>query len=253
MIALISDIHSNIEALTAVLDDIRQKDIEKIVCLGDVVGYGPNPEETADLIRDNCNICLKGNHDEAVTEGKADDFRPQARSAAVWTQKILKPNSNDSDPIKVERWEWLSNLPELVQDDNNCTYVHGSPRLPTKEYIFPKDAQNFAKMNGLFKDIDSKIIFGGHSHIPGVWTSRGEFYSPDDLCSIYMLNDVQIYVNVGSVGQPRDNNVEASYVTFDSDTIVFRRVPYNYEATAEKILSITELDDFFAKRLSIGR
>jgi predicted phosphodiesterase len=253
MFALISDIHSNIEALTVVLADIREKGIDKIVCLGDVVGYGPNPAETADLVRENCQLCLKGNHDEAVTEGKADDFRPQARSAAMWTQKVLEPGEADvNDTEKNERWNWLCGLPEIIHQDG-VTFVHGSPRLPTKEYIFPRDADNFAKMNGLFKNLDSKVIFGGHSHIPGVWTSKGEFYSPDDLCSIYMIQDVQIYVNVGSVGQPRDNNVDASYVTFDNDTVVFRRVPYNHEKTAEKILAVEELDDFFAKRLSIGR
>lgn len=252
MIALISDIHSNIEALTAVLKDIKDKGIEEIVCLGDVIGYGPNPKETADLIRENCRLCLRGNHDEAVTEGTADDFRPQARAAAQWTQSVLEPKEDEKDKDTIERWNWLCGLPEIIHE-NECTFVHGSPRLPTKEYIFPRDAQNFAKMNGLFKNVTSKIIFGGHSHIPGVWTSKGEFYSPDDLCSIYMLSDIQVYVNVGSVGQPRDNNTHASYITFDSDTVVFRRVPYNYEKTAEKILAIDELDDFFAKRLSIGR
>lgn len=251
MLAIISDIHSNIEALNAVLEDIRAKEIPDIVCLGDVVGYGPNPAECADLIRESCKFTLKGNHDEAVVDGTAEDFRPQARAAAMWTRSMLMPG-DDKSPEAVERWEWLKSLPEIVTE-NGVTFVHGSPRSPTKEYIFPRDAQNFGKMSALFQNPEAQILFGGHSHIPGVWTAGGEYYSPDDLCNIYMVSSVKIYVNVGSVGQPRDNNTHASYVTYDGDTIVFRRVPYDNKSTAEKILGIEELDDFFAKRLFIGR
>jgi predicted phosphodiesterase len=251
MLAIISDIHSNIEALHAVVEDIRAKDIDNIVCLGDVIGYGPNPKECIDLVRAVCRFTLKGNHDEAVMEGAADEFRPQARSAAMWTRKLLDVDQ-DSSPEAEERWKWMATLPEIVQE-GPVTYVHGSPRLPTKEYVFPRDAQNFGKMQALFQDPECRILFGGHSHIPGVWTLSGEYYSPDDLCNIYMTSDVKVYVNVGSVGQPRDNNPNSSYVTFDGDTIVFRRVPYDHKSTADKILAIEELDDFFAKRLYIGR
>ena len=251
MLALISDIHSNTEALGAVLEDIRAKDIKDIVCLGDVVGYGPNPVECVDMIREATRFCLQGNHDEAVTEGGGEDFRPQAKLAAEWTRSVLEPKQ-DADAVIKDRWQWLSQLPK-VKKEGDVFFVHGSPRQPTKEYIFPRDAQSPSKMSALFNDPTVRVIFGGHTHIPGVWTRGGEFFSPDDLCNIYMVGESPVYVNVGSVGQPRDNNTHSSYVTFDGDTIVFRRVPYNHEATSAKILAIKELDEFFAKRLALGR
>ncbi len=247
MQAIISDLHSNMAALTVVLEDIRSKGITEILCLGDVIGYGPEPEEALDLAQ-GWKLILQGNHEEALLTD-ANNFNVRARDAINWTRKKLDLDSDD--PEKTVRWSFLEKLVPM-QTVGNVLYVHGSPRAPTTEYIVPRDGMDKRKMTDIFSRFEH-ICFVGHSHIPGVYTQEG-FSSPSELCDIYMCEPAKkVLINVGSVGQPRDGDNRASYVTFDGEAVVFRRLPYDIERTAKKIYAIPELDRFLGDRLKEGK
>ena len=248
MIAIISDLHSNQEALEAVLEDIRSRNVERVYCLGDVVGYGPNPGECLDLIK-QCNVTIMGNHDEAVLFG-AKDFNLRAEMAVEWTRKSLEDNPTGSPEVQ-QRWEFLKQLAEIHEEDS-ITYVHGSPRKPLREYVFPRDVHDRRKISDIFSRIKS-ICFVGHTHVPGIFTEDMRYAHPSELYNIYMLDSRKTLFNVGSVGQPRDGNNQACYVTFDGDSVVFRRVPYDMEKTIQKIYAIPALDDSLGDRLREGR
>ncbi len=248
MIAFISDIHSNLAALEAVLGDIRAKKIDEIVCLGDVVGYGPDPEACIDLLKDLKTVLL-GNHDEAVLTGEASDFNLRARRAADWTRQRLSDNIHN-DPLKQERWNFLERM-ESIRQEGNVTYVHGSPRNPTKEYVIPRDATNHGKMKDIFDQIPH-LCFGGHTHLPGVFTEKFEFFSPQDLHNIYIPDSSKAFVNIGSVGQPRDGDIRACYATYDGESVVWRRVEYDVDKTVQKIHAIDALDRSLGDRLLEG-
>ena len=144
--AIISDIHANIEALTAVLSHIADQNIPDIVCLGDVIGYGPNPRECIEIIA-NARFSLMGNHEEAVMF-YGEDFNEKARQALEWTKEQL--NSPDYDrTANYELWNFLGSLEE-TREEGDVLFVHGSPRVPTKEYMVPQDIRNRDKMTEIF-------------------------------------------------------------------------------------------------------
>lgn len=251
MKAIISDIHGNLEALRAVLADIERLGITDVACLGDVVGYGPEPGECLDLVRDITSLSLTGNHEEAVLHGIPPNFTLKARRALEWTRHTLfKARGVDPETAR-DRREYMESSKKLVRLEG-VTYAHASPRDPIREYILPRDAADAEKMRGIFAAVDD-YCFCGHSHTPGVFTPRG-FTHPADMCEVYMLGtDEKALINVGSVGQPRDGDPRACYATFDGDTIVWRRVEYDYGVTAAKIYEIPALDKFLADRLREGR
>ncbi len=244
--AIISDIHGNLEALQAVLEDIASQDIRRIYCLGDVVGYGPNPRECLDLCL-QFEVCLLGNHDNGALFDPGG-FSSGAERAIFWTRRMLE---DVSDPAAERRWKFLARLPRTHRD-NGTMFVHGSPRNPLSEYVFPEDANNVNKMARIFSFID-RVCFHGHTHVPGVFTETGKFYSPRELGNEIRIESTRLLVNVGSVGQPRDNDPRACYVVLEGDRINFRRVTYPNEQTRQKILAIPELDNFLGDRLLEGR
>ncbi len=247
--ALISDIHANLEALQAVLADIRAQNVTQIYCLGDIVGYGPNPCECLDKIIDNCRVTIMGNHDQA-TLFDPDGFNPVALQAVYWTREQLE-NAAGS-PAKVNRrWDFLGELPRTHSEDDSV-FVHGSPREPTNEYVFPEDVYNLRKMEAVFGRID-RYCFAGHTHIPGVFTHEREFLTPDDVSYRFRLGESPVMVNVGSVGQPRDNDPRACYVIVEDNVVIFRRVEYDFETTVRKIYRVPELDNMLGDRLRAGR
>lgn len=248
MKAIISDIHGNLEALQAVLADIESRGIKEIVCLGDVIGYGPNPRECLELIR-SAKVLIRGNHEEALLSGEASAFNSRARRAVQWTHEQLMgeaamPGAPESYRSFIESFQLKVNIDGL-------TYVHGSPRNPTKEYITPRDAKNKEKMASIFAATES-VCFVGHTHIPGVFTEEG-FFRPDELFGVYMLGEEKALINVGSVGQPRDGDPRACYVTFEMDTVVFHRVEYDIEPVVAKIRATPSLDNTLGERLRTGR
>jgi predicted phosphodiesterase len=245
--AIISDIHGNLEALTEVLKDIKSQKITEIYCLGDIVGYGPNPCECIDLVRKNCQVTILGNHDQA-SMFDPEGFNAGAERAIFWTRTQLEqgdPQATD------ERWEFLGELPRIRREEK-FLFVHGSARNPLNEYVFPEDVFNQRKIERIFGLVD-QYCFQGHTHIPGVFTEDLNFQYPQDIEYKFEMGPGKILVNVGSVGQPRDGDKRASYVVVDGNKINFKRVEYDVSKTAEKIYAIPELDNFLGDRLKDGR
>ncbi|HET6423710.1 MAG TPA: metallophosphoesterase family protein [Planctomycetaceae bacterium] len=244
--AIISDIHANLEALQAVLADIRAQGITEIFCLGDIIGYGPNPCECIDMVM-NCDLCLLGNHDQAALFDP-EGFNAGAERAIFWTRKQLESSTG---PKAEKRWDFLGELPR-VHRLPNFMFVHGSARNPLNEYVFPEDIYNQRKMEKIFSLVD-RYCFQGHTHIPGVFTEDLNFLAPEEIDFKYELGAQKALVNVGSVGQPRNNDNRSSYVVQDGTSLTFKRVPYDFETTRKKIHQIPELDNFFGDRLEGGR
>lgn len=251
-LALISDLHANRPALEAVFADIASQGVEDIACLGDIVGYGPEPEWCLDQVRERCRWVLTGNHDEALFAGTSD-FNSYARQALVYTRKRLRPRWFKG-PGARERWEWLRSLPSTYRE-GRFLFVHGSPRNPVREYVLSTDGiLNPMKLRSIFEAFTG-VCFAGHTHQPGVFFSNLRFQGlgGEGEVTIPIPEDEQFFVNVGSVGQPRDRDSRACYVILTEDTVTWRRVEYDIRAVQERILSIPELPDVLAQRLSLGR
>lgn len=249
--ALISDIHGNYEALLAVAADIKEQDISTVICLGDIVGYGPNPVECLDYVIDKCEFTILGNHDQA-TLFDPDSFNPVALKAIYWTRTQLEKGIGVDERVDM-RWEFLGGLPRR-HDEGRFVFVHGSPRDPTNEYVFPEDIYERHKMDALFNRIE-KFCFQGHTHMPGVFVEKGDFLPPEECDYQYELNERKAMINVGSVGQPRDGDPRACYVILDDDAdkIIYRRVDYPVTVTRQKIYEIPDLDNMLGDRLIAGR
>lgn len=250
--AIISDIHGNLAALEAVLRDIEANGIKEIYCLGDVVGYGPNPCECVDLVM-NAKVVLLGNHDQGALFDP-DGFNPSAERAIFWTRRQIEESPDPE--ARAKRLDFLMSRPRMVRE-GELLFVHGSARNPLNEYVFPEDIYNHRKMERIFASVD-KYCFQGHTHVPGIFMQMegNDFYqfaSPEDLGHKHQLDDRKTLCNVGSVGQPRDGNPKSCYVILDNRTLHYRRVAYNIEATARKIYAIPELENFLGERLFEGR
>ncbi|MCX7703750.1 MAG: metallophosphatase family protein [Planctomycetota bacterium] len=257
--AVISDIHSNIEAFEAVLEDIRKHNIpnERVLCLGDIVGYGPSPIECIDEAM-KLRITICGNHDWAVIH-EPIGFNRVAREAIAWTKQILKPRWYSLSGIARRRYNFLANLPE-TWEFGEISLVHGSPRRPIEEYVLRSDFDEILKeMTGKMRENFSKtkwLAFCGHSHIPLVLTDEPSYLDPRNYVEepLALKRERKYIVNVGSVGQPRDHETRSCYVLFDDEklTIQYRRVKYDTEKTAAAIRAIKELDEALAERLLLG-
>ena len=257
MLAIISDIHSNVEALAAVLADIQARNIRQVICLGDVIGYGPQPRECLDMVMGKAQTTLLGNHDYAVLF-EPNKFNIGAESACYWSRQQLEEERNL--PVRARRWDFLGGLVVKHVVDGKpwnlgeMVFVHASPRRPVNEYIFPDDVySNPARIAGCF-DRFSHVCFVGHTHVPGVFLEAPDFYSPDEVGNAYeVVSARKALINVGSVGQPRDRDPRASYVVVEPGLIRFVRVSYDVESVAKKIFAVRELDDYLGTRLREGR
>ncbi len=256
--AVISDVHGNAVALRAVLDDIKRRGVERIISLGDVIGYGPQPLECVDLVAERCEWSLIGNHDFAVLY-EPTNFNPGAEQAAFWTRAQF--DAEPDEKLRAQRYEYLGRLRVRVTEtppgsEFSVLAVHGSPRRPINEYIFPDDAITaIDKMQSLFEHVD-RLAIVGHTHVPGVFTDEPDFYPPEELGadSVYRFNNGEkAIVNVGSVGQPRDHDPRASYAILHTDRIEFVRLEYDIEQTAKLIYEIPQLNDWLGDRLFEGR
>ncbi len=234
-IALISDIHANQEALQQVLKSIRSRQIEEIYCLGDIVGYGPNPNECVEMVRTSCKKVLVGNHDYAAI-GKTDItyFNKHAKHAALWTRKQLK----------AENKKYLNTLKFTHQNDD-MLMVHASPTNP-EHWYYVMNPQDAAVEMQSFKQ---PVCFVGHSHIPAIFTAEKEISEN----SFTLKTEQKYIINVGSVGQPRDGYPESCYCLYEPETrqVEYVRVPYEVNKTYEKIIK-AGLPEFLAKRLLKG-
>lgn len=238
---IISDVHANFTALATVLADAPKFD--EIWCLGDLVGYGPNPNECIERIQDFAHISLAGNHDWAAL-GKLDlsSFNIDARAASMWTQTILSPSAR----------EYLDTLPTRVEQDG-FSMAHASPREPVWEYILDAN-QAFAN----FEYFSAPICLVGHTHIPIVFEldeqqRRCETMIPP-FSEPLTLGSRRMIINPGSVGQPRDGDPRASYALLDLDAMTweFHRVAYPVEITQERMRA-RGLPRRLIARLEVGR
>jgi predicted phosphodiesterase len=239
-ILVISDIHANLTALESVLADVGE--IDAAWCLGDLVGYGPDPNECIQRVGELPElVCLVGNHDAAAL-GQIDlaSFNPEARLAVQWTQEVLTPANRD----------YLRGLPERVVRDT-VTLVHGSPRQPVWEYLL--DARTATRN---FDYFDTPYCFVGHSHLPVIYQLREEYpiaklVIPEPQSHIDLTP--RAILNPGSVGQPRDHNPLASYALFDPDELTwdYRRVEYDI-ASVQARMQEFGLPERHILRLSAG-
>jgi predicted phosphodiesterase len=237
---ILSDIHSNLEALEAVLADSAGL-YQQVVCLGDVVGYGADPNEVTAWVRGNCQAVIRGNHDRACT-GMTDlrFFNPIAKAAAEWTRAQLEP----------DHLSYLRELPMGPLAVADFRIVHGSPLDEDAYVISTHDAAE------QFQGLGPGLVFFGHTHIQGGFVRSGaggeiEGLSPYEL--VIVADEYGLLVNPGSVGQPRDNDWHAAYAIYDAGTrqIEFRRCPYGVEAAQRKIVE-AGLPPALAERLGLG-
>ncbi|MEZ6195383.1 MAG: metallophosphoesterase family protein [Planctomycetota bacterium] len=249
--AVISDLHSNLEALEAVLADIDARGLETIYCLGDVVGYGPDPVPCVDLVMARCAFTIRGNHDDALFHG-ADRFNPYARAAIDWTRDRIKPGFFRGKS-NAARWKFLEELP-LEKKVGRHYFVHGSPRDHVNEYIYREDVFFNAegKLRRIF-DATDHVLFVGHTHLPVIIGSDLKTWVPGELESERRLDPALKYiVNVGSVGQPRDRDPRACWVEVEDELIRYHRVAYDVEAVRAKIARQRALDPVLGTRLVEG-
>jgi predicted phosphodiesterase len=239
-VLVISDIHANLTALETVLD--AAGDVDAVWCLGDLVGYGPDPNECVERVQALPNLtCLVGNHDAAaLNQIDLATFNLEAQTAIRWTQKTL----NDQNA------QYLADLPNSAERDN-VTLVHGSPRQPVWEYLL--DSRT-AEEN--FKHFDTPYCFVGHTHLPVIYHqseegSRAQLVIPDYMSPVELTP--RSILNPGSVGQPRDRDPKAAYALFDpqNETCEYRRVGYDIAAVQARMRD-AELPRSHISRLELG-
>ncbi len=255
MFAIISDIHSNLEALRTVLADIDRRGLKTIYCLGDIIGYGPEPAACLDLVAERTELSLCGNHDHAVFY-EPTNFNVSAERAAFWTRAVLEEEKDTER--RNRRWRFLGAL-NPRKEVNGFLFVHGSPRKPINEYLFPDDVYTAPhKLLSNFDRMEQTLTcFCGHTHVPGVFVDDPYFETPDEMGDAhkYTIGEEKVIINVGSVGQPRDRDPRACYVIVNEEEseVEFVRVEYDVDVTARKIHDNPHLDDFLGARLYEGK
>jgi predicted phosphodiesterase len=223
--AILADIHSNLAALTAVLGDIEGKgEVDEIWCLGDIVGYGPEPAECIKLLRKYNPVCVAGNHDlGAVGKLELSYFNPAAAEACQWTAERLNPVDA----------RYLEDLPMTVQK-GDFLLVHGSPSVTLLEYIM---STSVAAKN--FSFFDSHFCLVGHTHVPMAFKQDGSACTAIPMSlGIGVVLSHRMIINPGAVGQPRDGDPRASYAIYDSEGHILRvyRIRYDIRATQDKMM-----------------
>jgi diadenosine tetraphosphatase ApaH/serine/threonine PP2A family protein phosphatase len=239
-IAIISDVHSNLEALTAVLRDAEARGAAAVWCTGDIVGYGPDPSEVLTELRLRDAVMVAGNHDLAAC-GKmgVEDFNAVAAEAALWTRRTLTDHEGG----------FLASLP-LTRERGDFTMVHGTLRYPEWEYLLrPEQAA------AQFELQPTPYSIVGHTHLPMVVHENGgrPLMLRAELETPVELGDERLILNPGGVGQPRDRDPRAPYMLYDEEaaTITLHRVPYDIAATQRKIRA-AGLPEWLAVRLADG-
>lgn len=230
-IAVVSDIHSNIQALTRAFSVIDERAVDSVYCLGDIVGYGGNPNECVELIRKRANLCVLGNHDMAALDpAHAEYFSRPGRTAIEWTHSILTPDN----------LQFLSSLPYRASADP-CTLVHAGPLDPEQwQYVL---SLQVAKLQ--FPAFATQICFIGHTHVPAV--------CGEDLKTFVLKKEKRFLINVGSVGQPRDGNPQLSFGLLDTDAWKYENVRAPYEIDKAALAIRTQgLPSTLATRLYQG-
>lgn len=238
-LAIFSDVHGNLEALETVLEEIAKLQVDRIVCLGDVVGYGADPNACVDAVQAQADVVLAGNHDWAAV-GLEDPhyFNPMALKAIAWTADVL----GDTQEIFLRECA-------LVHDDDQVRYAHASPVSPADwDYIVSPDWGRMA-----LEEASCQISFVGHSHRAFICSDTGR----EDVLiegAVNLCTSHRYLINVGSVGQPRDGDARASFVIWDQEKGNLRLYRVSYDVvTAQEKIRVAGLPAFLAERLAVGR
>jgi diadenosine tetraphosphatase ApaH/serine/threonine PP2A family protein phosphatase len=248
-LALLSDIHANLPALEAVLADVADSGVEQTWCLGDVVGYGAQPDECATLVRERCDVCLVGNHDLAALDAlDISTFSPAAAAAVRWTREQMIPATRD----------FLAGL-DPADESREVALYHASPRDPIWEYVlWPDQAAECIRAQA------RRVSFVGHSHVAlffALADEPGDGSAVDDARGAQAAAGTGLdirrgrwLINPGSVGQPRDGDPRAAWLELDTETwrATFRRIPYDVDRAADAIIA-TDLPEHLARRLYVGQ
>jgi predicted phosphodiesterase len=264
-IALISDVHANLEAIEAVLSDIEKSETSDIISLGDNVGYGPNPAEVLKRLHEKNIFSLEGNHDLAVVNPKSfADATDLALDALEWTRLQLVEAVKKDEKFEAILENYLG-MPEycILPDDPHVILVHGCPGEQKSRFEYLLSPEDLIKPSYYMKKKNLKVCFFGHTHRQVLWE-----VDPDGVSLIESdinepivysereLANRQILINPGSVGQPRDENPDAAYVIYertqDARIFTFKRVAYDVEKTVQKIYAIRALDNRLGDRLVLG-
>ncbi|WP_224366584.1 metallophosphoesterase family protein [Hyalangium versicolor] len=282
-IAILSDIHGNLAALEAVLRDVESQKPDRIVCLGDTVGYGPFPRECFARVHEVADLMLAGNHELETAVPGDEGLEEDVRELALWSAQALEglePWERMREALVAGQAEALSH-----RQEGRITWVHGAPEESTVRYVWPGHRMHFLQLNSqidqFLQDLLARFTtphgFCGHTHVPAVLTSyenrelfsvsqdwnrmftfvgpRTIFYVAQGMPMIGGLYGRKVVINPGSVGQPRDRDPRASWALYDGDLVFFRRVPYEISATQAAIRALPVAEDtrrFFADRLSRG-
>ena len=282
-IAILSDIHGNLAALEAVLRDVETQKPDRIVCLGDTIGYGPFPRECFARVHEVAELVLTGNHElEAALPGD-EGMEDDAREMALWSAQELEG---------LEPWERLRAALAVgpaeglaIHQEEGVTWVHAAPEEPTLRYVWPGYRTHFLALNpqidgflqGLLARFTTPHAFCGHTHVPAILTTyedrelfsvsqdwnrtftflgpRTIFYVPQGVTMVGGLHGRKVVINPGSVGQPRDRDPRASWALYDGDLVCFRRVPYEISRTQAALRALPvsgDSRDYFADRLGRG-
>lgn len=236
--AILGDIHGNWEALSKVLEDAQEQGVVHYVCVGDLVGYNADPARCLEKIRELGCVTVRGNHDHYCSHDEClDDFHPLAANVVDWTRRQLT----------AEQVEYLRAL-EMQEKIGGFTIVHSTLDMPDKwGYVF-----DTLEANAHFNYQTTSVCFHGHTHRPVVFEKQGRV-TKSGYQRIKIMLGTKYFINVGSVGQPRDGDARAAYVIFDTavGAIELRRVPYDIETTQLKIRE-AGLPERLAKRLALG-
>jgi diadenosine tetraphosphatase ApaH/serine/threonine PP2A family protein phosphatase len=237
--ALLGDIHSNLEALNAVLEDARGQGVTDYICVGDVVGYNADPAACLEKVRELCADCVRGNHDHYCSHDESlDDFHPLAANVIDWTRRQLT-----ADQIA-----YLKGL-RLTHKVRGFTIVHSTLDMPDKwGYVF-----DTLEAEAHFSYQNTSVCFYGHTHVPVIYEKEGRVFRRS-FSNLTLGIGKKYFINTGSVGQPRDGDPRAAYVIYApaERMVELRRIPYDIAATQKKIRA-AGLPDRLARRLELGR
>jgi diadenosine tetraphosphatase ApaH/serine/threonine PP2A family protein phosphatase len=282
MRALISDIHANLEALCAVMKDIERHDVREVLCLGDIVGYGPDPEACVDYIMGKAKVTLMGNHDHALIHNPLG-FNPMAAEVIHLTQERMDPRKNPEkketgvfephfyscghagevppclllEHAKDSRWHFIDSLPDRHRE-SGLLFIHASPLDTIFEYVLPDrfpTAWKPERLRELFESVE-RLAFYGHTHMPCAIADDLTCTYPQDCNYRFTFDPSKKYmVNIGSVGQPRDGDNRSCYLLLDDDarSAEWRRVPYDIHTTVMKSNKMCGEGNWCGARLLVGR
>lgn len=240
--AILSCVHANLEAFGAVVEDATRRGVERIISIGDLVGFGPDPVGCVDFARTRCAIALKGCHDHALVEGGAH-LPAATRDGIFWAREELGD----------ERLAWLDSLPTSYEAAG-IVFCHASPREHVSEYLFAEDVRRDARKLARAFEKTAKVVFVGHTHVPGIFLENPLRWTPAAQLEHYFhyKKGEKVIVNVGSVGQPRDGDPRACYLEVNKNELYWRRIEYDVQRVAAKIQANNRLTPSTAQRLLRG-